>query len=212
MKRSWSPPKSSSNVTSLIVVVADPVPSSFATTVCRGIVTGAILPASTSAHVPPPWKWLMCLTPSSGSPFMFNSTFTPPSTFVRVAVPLTPESRSGVSWRSTFFVSWAKALPPSNRDATNAAPRMTPTRRFTLYTIFPFRYALTYELLSPSGPPWTHLAMTMGSLIEHFDRLVVSGEHLIRFLQVSRSLVNMTVILIELGLGGSGGIGSQLIG
>ena len=44
-------------------VVADPVPSSWAVMVSRGIVTGAVLPARSSAQVPPAWMWFMCFMP-----------------------------------------------------------------------------------------------------------------------------------------------------
>src|SRR5215208_1553704 len=143
MKRCWSSPRSFSSVTSLTVVLADPVPSASATTVFRGMVTGAVLPARSSAQVPPAWIWLMCSTPFSGSPSISSSTFTPSSTSLRVAVPLTPESRLGVRWSLTLFSSLAKALPPRTTDANNVAPNTITTTLFSRYTILLLHSSLT---------------------------------------------------------------------
>ena len=84
-------------MTSSRAVVAEPVPSALAVMVSSGIVAGAGLPARSSVQVPPAWKWFMCLIPSFGSPCMLRSTLTPSPSWVMVAVPLTPESRLGVS-------------------------------------------------------------------------------------------------------------------
>ena len=96
MKRSLFSRKIWATEMPLMMVVADPVPSFWAVMVLRGIVTGAVLPALSSAQVPPAWMWFMCLTPGSGRLRILSVTFTPPATPLRVALPLTPEPRLGV--------------------------------------------------------------------------------------------------------------------
>src|SRR5215207_741460 len=210
MKRSLSAPNSSANATSSMVVVADPVPSSLATTGVRGIVTGAVLPARSSAQVPPPWMWLMCSTPASGKPLMFSSTFTPPSTSVSVAVPLTPESRLGVSWRFALCAPCAKALPPRTKDATKVAPKTTPANRFGRYMItLLLRYSLTLRV-TIGFRRRTGLRQWANSL-HTFDRFVFPTQDLVGSLQTSGGLVNVAVVLVESGLGGSSGIGGQAV-
>src|SRR5215212_3981072 len=78
--------------------------------VLRGIVTGAVLPARSSAQVPPAWMWFMCLMPGSGRLRISSVTSTPPATSSRVAVPLTPESRLWVRFTFMVWSSWAPAL------------------------------------------------------------------------------------------------------
>jgi hypothetical protein len=90
-------------------------------------------------------------------------------------------------------------------------PKKTPANRFGRYTIFlPFRYSLSFRVTLDLRRGIELRQRTNPS--HAFDRLVVSAEHLIRFLQVSSGLANMTIVLIESGLAGSDGIGGQLIG
>jgi hypothetical protein len=73
---------------------------------------------------------------------MFSSTFTPPPTSVMVAVPLTPESRLGVSWRFMVSASCAATLPAKVSNANNAVPRADPASRAAWYTVFPLQYLI----------------------------------------------------------------------
>src|SRR5215208_48339 len=186
MKRSLSSPKSWAAEMSFRVVVADPVPSFWAVMVFRGIVTGAVLPARSSAQVPPAWMWFICLMPGSGRLRIWSVTSTPPLTSLRVAVPLTPEPRLGVSWTLMPCASLAKALPPTTTAANNAMPRANPANRAAWCTIFSLRYlvAATAVLTSEavvsveikakrSAPSYLNI-----SWVQHIDVLHITQDEI----------------------------------
>ncbi len=124
-----------------MVVVAEPVPSCCATMVFRGIVTGGILPAWTSAQLPPAWMWFMCFTPGSGRPWTSSVTSMPPSTSFRVAFPLTPEPRIEVRSTCVLCTSWAPALAARANIVNSVIVRAAPVNRPALYILL-LRYSL----------------------------------------------------------------------
>src|SRR5918997_3560205 len=151
----------------------------------RGIVTGAVLPARSSAHVPPAWMWFMCSMPGSGSPRIWSVTSTPPLTSWRVAVPLTPESRLGVSWTPIPPASsFAKALPPTTRAANNVMPKAKQADRVAWCTVFPLRYllqaaaVLTWEAVLSIEPKAKRSASSYLNIswVQHIDILLTAQD------------------------------------
>ena len=82
---------------------------------------------------------------------MCSSTFTPSSTSVRVAVPLTPESRLGVRWSFTLFASLANALPPRTSDANKVAPKTIVATLFSRYTMLLLRSSIALKAHLPNA-------------------------------------------------------------
>src|SRR5215217_3663254 len=233
MKRSLSSPKSWATETSLMVVVADPVPSFWAVMVFRGIVTGAVLPARSSAQVPPAWMWFMCLMPASGRFCIWSVTLTPPLTSSRVAVPLTPESRLWVRFTSTVCSSLASALADrvNTRTPNIVIARAAPLSRLARYIIllrcYPSAATRSSETpciqvrapLEPSSvltqsPPqqkFTASLLPKTDLPRRFGRLVVFAQHFVRLPQVLGGSIHVAVVRLEIRLGGGGGIGRQAV-
>src|SRR5918997_58116 len=153
--------------------------------------------------------WLMCSTPASRKPLMFSSTLTPPSTSVSVAVPDTPEPRLGVSWRVTPCDSWARPPPPRSTDANSATPKTTPASRFFRYTVSPFD---TFAFRTPHRDLREHGQLQGADFLHASYRLVVSTQPFVGFLQEPVGLCEVTVIGVQFGFGGSGGVGNHLVG
>src|SRR5215212_1846642 len=130
--------------------------------VLRGIVTGAVLPARSSAQVPPAWMWFMCLMPASGRSRIWSVTSTPPLTSLRVAVPLTPESRLWVRLTSTVWSSWAPALAErvNARAANIVIARAASLSRLARYIIL-LRYHRSAATRS-SGTPRMQVLAPLG--------------------------------------------------
>src|SRR5215208_412910 len=233
MKRSLSSPKSWATETSLMVVVADPVPSLLAVMVLRGMVTGAVLPARSSAQVPPAWMWFMCLMPASGRSRISSVTSTPPLTSSRVALPLTPEWRLWVSFTSTVWSSWAPALADrvNTRTPNIVIARAAPLSRLARYIIL-LRYHRSVAMRS-SGTPHMQVLAPLGpsSAVGRSPRqqtitasplpktdpsrrsgaLVVFAQHFVRSPQVSGGSIHVAVVRLEVCLGGGGGVGRQAV-
>src|SRR5919112_2038757 len=93
----------------------------------------------------------MCLMPGFGRSRISSVTSTPPSTSSNVAVPLTPESRLGVSWTLVPCVPWAKALPSTTTAANKAMPRTKPANRAVWCTVFPLRYLVPAAAVLSGG-------------------------------------------------------------
>src|SRR5215212_9678420 len=235
MKRSLSSPKSWAAEMSFRVVVADPVPSLWAVMVSRGIVTGAVLPALSSAQVPPAWMWFMCLMPASGRLRISSVTSTPPLTSSRVAVPLTPESRLWVRFTFTVWSSWAPALAERANARARAAniviARAAALSRLARYIIL-LRYhppAATRssgmphsQVLAPLEPSAavgrsptqqtiTASPLPKTDLSRRSGRLVVFAKHIVRPPQVSGGSIHVAVVGFKIRLGGGGGVGRQAV-
>src|SRR5215218_6767767 len=230
MNRSLSSPKSWATETSSMVVVADPVPSFWAVTVSRGIVTGAVLPSRSSSQVPPAWMWFMCLMPGSGRSRISSVTSTPPLTSSNLAVPLTPESRLWV--RSTFMVwsSWAPA--PADRATARAANIVT-ARAVPLSLLARYIILLRHcppEVMSSSRTPHMQVLVPSSTVVpsparrtittsrslktdilRRSGRLVVFAQHFVRPPQVSGGSIHVPVVRLETRLGGGGGVGRQAV-
>src|SRR5215218_9770514 len=130
--------------------------------VLRGIVTGAVLPARSSAQVPPAWMWFMCLMPASGRSRISSVTLTPPLTSSRVAVPLTPELRLWVRSTCTVWSSWASAPAErvNARTPNIVIARAAPLSRLARYIIL-LRYHRSVATRS-SGTPHTQVLAPLG--------------------------------------------------
>src|SRR5215218_5576846 len=235
MKRSLSSPKSRATETSSMVVVADPVPSLRAVMVSRGIVTGAVLPARSSAHVPPAWMWFMCFMPASGRLRISSVTSTPPSTSSRVAVPLTPESRLWVRSTFTVWFSWAPALADrvnarataANIVITRAAPLCHLARYIILLRYHPSAATRLSGMprlqvpapLEPSSAvgrssmqqTTTASPLPKTDLLRRSGRLVVFAQHFVRSLQVSGGSSHVAVVRFKIRLCSGLGVGRQAV-
>src|SRR5215203_377400 len=235
MKRSLSSPKSWAAEMSFRVVVADPVPSLWTVMVLRGIVTGAVLPALSSAQVPPAWMWFMCLMPASGRLRISSVTSTPPLTSSRVAVPLTPESRLWVRFTFTVWSSWASAFA-DRANARARAPNIVIARAAALSRLARYIILLRYhppaatrssgmphsQVLAPLEPSAavgrsptqqtiTASPLPKTDLLRRSGRLVVFAKHIVRPPQVSGGSIYVVVVRFEIRLGGGGGVGRQAV-
>src|SRR5215213_5796764 len=201
--------------------------------VLRGIVTGAVLPARSSAQVPPAWMWFMCLMPASGRSRISSVTLTPPLTSSRVAVPLTPELRLWVRSTCTVWSSWASA--PAERVNTRTPniviARAAPLSRLARYIIL-LRYHRSAAIRTSGTPHMQVLALLRPSSAvgrsprqrtitaspspktdpsRRAGRLVVFAQHFVRSPQVSGGSIHVAVVRLEVCLGGGGGVGRQTV-
>src|SRR5215212_2703240 len=201
--------------------------------VFRGIVTGAVLPARSSAQVPPAWMWFICLMPGSGRSRISSVTSTPPLTSLRVAVPLTPESRLWVRFTSTVWSSLAPALAErvNTRTPNIVIARAAPLSRLARYIIL-LRYHRSVAMRSLGTPHMQVLApLGPSSAVGRSPRqqtitasplpktdpsrrsggLVVFAQHFVRPPQVSGGSIHVAVVRLEICLGGGGGVGRQTV-
>jgi hypothetical protein len=172
----------------------------------------------------------MCLMPASGRSRISSVTSTPPLTLLRVAVPLTPDSRLGV--RSTYMVcsSCAPALTDrataraANIATTSAVPLSLLARYIILLRYYPpdvVRSSRTpqMQVLAPSSVVGSSPArQTIASsrslktdILRRCGRLVVFAQHFVGPPQVSGGSIQVAVVRLEIRLGGGGGVCRQAV-